>query len=244
MRGVRRLFGRRADVAPAAGLGRIRRPDHGPTRSCTASILRPGAGCSGSGPASCPSTASSASASRPTSTTGPSPSASWLRTTTTRPARSSTSSPRSPHPTAPSWDCSAPRLRCGRTAVSCRWFRNSCIPVTHGDGRESTGEPFIRPRQPLAWDDGCIIPFNPQVVGDDVFPLLLRQERRPHLGRAHHRRHAHHPLGLRAGDAAARPVGGAGSCRRSGGHADHFADRLRPSRAADQRRCGRPARSR
>ena len=29
MRGVRRLFGRRADVAPAAGLGRIRRPDHG-----------------------------------------------------------------------------------------------------------------------------------------------------------------------------------------------------------------------
>ena len=30
-------------------------------------------------------------------------------------------------------------------------------------------EPFIRPRQPLAWDDGCIIPFNPQVVGDDVF---------------------------------------------------------------------------
>ena len=45
--------------------------------------------------------------------------------------------------------------------------------------------------------------------------LLLRQERRPHLGRAHHRRHAHHPLGLRAGDAAARPMGGAGSCRRS-----------------------------
>ena len=30
-------------------------------------------------------------------------------------------------------------------------------------------EPFIRPEQPLAWDDGCIIPFNPQVVGDEVF---------------------------------------------------------------------------
>ena len=30
-------------------------------------------------------------------------------------------------------------------------------------------EPFIRPQRPLAWDDGCIIPFNPQVVGDEVF---------------------------------------------------------------------------
>lgn len=30
-------------------------------------------------------------------------------------------------------------------------------------------EPFIRPVEPPAWDDGCIIPFNPQVVGDEVF---------------------------------------------------------------------------
>ena len=29
--------------------------------------------------------------------------------------------------------------------------------------------PFIRPVEPPAWDDGCIIPFNPQVVGDEVF---------------------------------------------------------------------------
>lgn len=29
--------------------------------------------------------------------------------------------------------------------------------------------PFIRPIEQPAWDDGCIIPFNPQVVGDDVF---------------------------------------------------------------------------
>ena len=30
-------------------------------------------------------------------------------------------------------------------------------------------EPFIRTQHSLAWDDGCIIPFNPQTVGDDVF---------------------------------------------------------------------------
>lgn len=29
--------------------------------------------------------------------------------------------------------------------------------------------PFIRLVEPPAWDDGCIIPFNPQVVGDEVF---------------------------------------------------------------------------
>ena len=35
--------------------------------------------------------------------------------------------------------------------------------------RVDRASPFIRPRQRLAWDDGCIIPFTPQAVGDDVF---------------------------------------------------------------------------
>ena len=120
-----------------------------------------------------------------------------------------------------------PQLVCSRDAR--RWTR-----VDRG--------PFLGPKDPPpTWDDGCIIPFNPQVAGDEIFIFYYGKNAGHIWGEptADGRRVTRSAFGLvklpRDRWVALTPSAGGDSARRRR-HPDHLPDQLLPPGAAPERR--------